>query len=103
MFAQLGALTSTRVKSFKLLKSATYGENKISGTVTFTKVSGGIKILADINGLKPGEHGFHVHEHGDCSGADGMAAGGQFNPTAYETWRARQSRAPCRGFWKFRC
>lgn len=58
-----------------------YQDHKISGVVTFTKVADGIKIVADINGLKPGKHGFHVHEHGDCSGTDGMKAGGHFNPT----------------------
>ena len=26
------------------------------------------------------EHGFHVHEKGDCSSGDGMSAGGHFNP-----------------------
>jgi Cu-Zn family superoxide dismutase len=28
-----------------------------------------------------GKHGFHVHEFGDCSMADGVCAGGHFNPT----------------------
>lgn len=58
-----------------------YKDNLISGAVTFTKVAGGIQIIADVDGLKPGKHGFHVHEHGDCSGEDGMKAGGHFNPT----------------------
>jgi Cu-Zn family superoxide dismutase len=46
-----------------------------------------------LTGLTPGEHGFHVHENGDCGPADtpddedtdpnpGGAAGGHFNPTA---------------------
>jgi superoxide dismutase, Cu-Zn family len=56
-------------------------DENITGVVTFTKVPGGIKIVADVDGLKPGKHGFHVHEHGDCSGTDGMKAGGHFNPT----------------------
>jgi len=59
-----------------------YQDNKISGVVTFTEVEGGIKIVAKVHGLKSGKHGFHVHEHGDCSGTDGMAAGGHFNPTS---------------------
>lgn len=58
-----------------------YQDQKISGVVTFTRVPDGIKIIADVDGLKPGKHGFHVHEHGDCSGTDGMKAGGHFNPT----------------------
>src|SRR5689334_19782284 len=36
--------------------------NKVNGKVTFTKVKEGIKIVADIDGLTPGKHGFHVHE-----------------------------------------
>lgn len=58
-----------------------YKDNKISGVITFTKVSDGIQIIGNVHGLKPGKHGFHVHEHGDCSGEDGMKAGGHFNPT----------------------
>lgn len=58
-----------------------YKDHKVLGEVTFTKVDGGIRILANVDGLKPGKHGFHVHEHGDCSGEDGMKAGGHFNPT----------------------
>jgi len=55
-------------------------DNHVTGTVTFTKVPGGVRIVADIEGLKPGEHGFHVHEHGSCEG-DGTSAGGHYNPT----------------------
>ncbi len=55
--------------------------NHVSGTVTFTAVEGGVKIVADVKNLTPGKHGFHVHEHGDCSAADGSSAGGHFNPT----------------------
>jgi Cu-Zn family superoxide dismutase len=50
------------------------------GIVTFTKVDGGVKVVADIEGLKPGSHGFHIHEFGDCSALDGTSAGGHFNP-----------------------
>jgi Cu-Zn family superoxide dismutase len=38
--------------------------------------------MGRVSGLKPNqEHGFHVHEKGDCSSGDGMSAGGHFNPT----------------------
>lgn len=57
------------------------GDNSIQGKVTFTLVSDGVKIVADIDGLTPGEHGFHVHEFGECSGKDGATAGAHFNPT----------------------
>lgn len=57
--------------------------NTVNGTVTFTKVDDGIKIVADINGLAPGKHGFHIHEFGDCSD-DAAAAGAHFNPTHHK-------------------
>ena len=54
--------------------------NTSSGTVTFTKVEEGIRIEADLSGLREGMHGFHIHEYGDCTAADGTSAGGHFNP-----------------------
>src|ERR1700747_1242599 len=55
--------------------------NKVSGTVTFTEVADGVQVQANITGLTPGKHGFHVHEFGDCSAADASSAGLHFNPT----------------------
>lgn len=54
--------------------------NNVTGEITFTKESDGIRIVADISGLKPGKHGFHIHEYGDCTADDGSSAGGHFNP-----------------------
>jgi Cu-Zn family superoxide dismutase len=54
----------------------------VSGRLTLTPMSGGVRITGDIGGLAPGSsHGFHVHETGDCSAADAASAGGHFNPT----------------------
>jgi Cu-Zn family superoxide dismutase len=55
--------------------------NKVQGMVTFTKSGDEMKIVADVSGLTPGKHGFHIHEWGDCSSPDGKSAGGHFNPT----------------------
>lgn len=55
--------------------------SQVIGAVTFSEVEGGVRIIADIGGLTPGKHGFHIHEHGDCSAHDGSTAGGHFNPT----------------------
>jgi Cu-Zn family superoxide dismutase len=55
--------------------------NKVNGTVTFTEEADGVKVRAEITGLTPGNHGFHVHEFGDCSAADATSAGAHFNPT----------------------
>lgn len=52
-----------------------------TGTVTFEQRGGKVLVSAEVRGLKPNtEHGFHVHEKGDCSSGDGMSAGGHFNP-----------------------
>jgi Cu-Zn family superoxide dismutase len=55
--------------------------NKVAGTVTFTEEADGVRVQANLNGLTPGTHGFHVHEFGDCSAADLASAGAHFNPT----------------------
>jgi Cu-Zn family superoxide dismutase len=54
--------------------------NKASGTVTFTMTEDGVSIEGTFSGLTPGEHGFHIHEKGDCSAPDASSAGGHFNP-----------------------
>jgi Cu-Zn family superoxide dismutase len=50
------------------------------GEVTFSAESGGVRVVGTFSGLVYGEHGFHVHEKGDCSAPDGTSAGGHFNP-----------------------
>jgi superoxide dismutase, Cu-Zn family len=55
--------------------------NKVRGTVRLTEVADGVQVQAEITGLSPGKHGFHVHEFGDCSAADLASAGAHFNPT----------------------
>jgi superoxide dismutase, Cu-Zn family len=54
--------------------------NFVHGTVTFQKTDKGVHIVATLMGLKPGKHGFHIHEFGDITSADGSSAGGHFNP-----------------------
>jgi len=55
--------------------------SQTQGTVTFREVPGGVEVTASFQGLSPGDHGFHVHEHGDCSAPDASSAGGHYNPT----------------------
>ena len=54
--------------------------NSVSGSVSFVKTDKGVHITAQLAGLTAGDHGFHIHEKGDCSSQDGKSAGGHFNP-----------------------
>jgi Cu-Zn family superoxide dismutase len=54
--------------------------NDVHGIVRFAHTPDGVQLTADVSGLAPGQHGFHVHALGDCSAPDGTSAGGHFNP-----------------------
>jgi Cu-Zn family superoxide dismutase len=63
------------------------GVGKPLGTVTFRDSAQGLVIAPKLSGLPPGEHGFHIHEKGDCGPgmnegkpAAGFAAGGHYDP-----------------------
>ncbi|KAN0055251.1 hypothetical protein ACTA71_008354 [Dictyostelium dimigraforme] len=57
----------------------------IEGKVTFSQECEGspIYINGTINGLKPGQHGMHVHEFGDTSNGC-ISAGEHYNPLHHE-------------------
>jgi superoxide dismutase, Cu-Zn family len=59
------------------------GGSGVTGKATFTTQGNKVQVEAEITGLTPGKHGFHVHEFGDCSAPDGMTAGGHFNPEGH--------------------
>jgi Cu-Zn family superoxide dismutase len=62
--------------------SPTQGQTA-KGNVVFHDLGGEVMVHARLSGLKPnGEHGFHIHEKGDCSAPDATSAGGHYNPTA---------------------
>ena len=100
------AILSTLAAGALLAGCATFGEapgpkavanlastkgNSASGTVTFEQRGGKVRVSGTVTGLKPNaEHGFHVHEKGDCSAADATSAGGHFNPGGHAHGRAGQ-------------
>ena len=54
------------------------------GSVNFIWQGNDVLVTGNFSGLKPNsEHGFNVHEKGDCSSGDGMSTGGHFNPTGH--------------------
>jgi Cu-Zn family superoxide dismutase len=55
--------------------------SQVQGTVTFEQEKAGVRVQADVIGLSPGAHGFHIHERGDCSAPDAGSAGEHFDPT----------------------
>jgi superoxide dismutase, Cu-Zn family len=55
--------------------------SKAFGEATFEQVGGKVRVIVFAQGLRPdAEHGFHIHEAGDCSSGDGMSTKGHFNP-----------------------
>ena len=55
--------------------------NKAFGEATFEQIGDKVRVIVFAQGLKPdSEHGFHIHEAGDCTSGDGMSAKGHFNP-----------------------
>ena len=74
--------TQTKLPVASAVLAATTG-NTVNGFVTFSKLPNGVRVAGEVRGLAPNtEHGFHIHEKGDCSSGDGMGTGGHFNPTA---------------------
>jgi Cu-Zn family superoxide dismutase len=54
----------------------------VKGDLMLSNEGTAVSIRGEITGLTPGkEHGFHVHEVGECSGPDFKSAGEHFNPT----------------------
>ena len=77
---QLGKPVAVVVVNKALAVLAPTKGSQVKGTVSFTQEAGGIRVHAEITGLAPGKHGFHVHEWGNLSTEDGTGCGGHFNP-----------------------
>ena len=55
--------------------------SKAFGEATFEQAGDKVRVIVFAQGLRPNqEHGFHIHEAGDCSSGDGMSTKGHFNP-----------------------
>jgi Cu-Zn family superoxide dismutase len=81
MFCALACFAHAQEVSKAAAQLDSKSGSKVTGTVTFTKVGDEVEVVADIQNLTPGKHGFHIHEKGDCSAPDASSAGAHFNPT----------------------
>jgi Cu-Zn family superoxide dismutase len=52
------------------------------GTAQVRPSGSGVRIDVNVSQLKPGLHGIHVHNVGNCEGPDFTTAGPHFNPTS---------------------
>jgi Cu-Zn family superoxide dismutase len=57
-----------------------FGDHPVKGIIHFTATADGVEVRGELSGLKPGKHGFHIHEFGDVSSGDPKCHGGHFNP-----------------------
>ena len=64
----------------------------VTGRVDLSESDGRLHAHVELAGLAPNsEHGFHIHEKGDCSAADATSAGGHYNPGGTAHGRAGTS------------
>jgi hypothetical protein len=75
----------------------------VSGKVTLQRSHGKLRVEAMVAGLTPGEHGFHVHEVGDCSAPDASAKGISIRPARRTAiTQASGTVATCPIWWRMR-
>ncbi|MEN3297324.1 MAG: superoxide dismutase, Cu-Zn family [Burkholderiales bacterium] len=89
LIALFGAMTLAACQSYPFQSSGKQARanleaksgSKVAGQVDFAEQGNKTRVSVKVSGLKPNsQHGFHVHEKGDCSSADALTAGGHFNP-----------------------
>jgi len=54
--------------------------NDARGVIQFDQQDGFVRLYGRVTRLTPGKHGFHIHDYGDLTAADGTSAGGHFAP-----------------------
>lgn len=71
----------------KIQKVTPEGIGADIGTVTISQADDGVRFKPELEGLEPGEHGFHVHEIPSCDAMEvrgklvpALAAGGHYDP-----------------------
>ena len=79
-FFCLTALTSAyAAKTVQIDLIDAKGKTTPIGTITMENTAYGLLLTPNLNSLPPGLHGFHVHEHPNCT-HEGMDAGSHLDP-----------------------
>ncbi len=63
---------------------STQGDSPSLGRVVFKDTPYGLLIKPNLTKLPPGLHGFHIHQHPNCSD-HGQGAGGHYDPKGTDT------------------
>lgn len=79
LLSAIAVCAPVRAATGVALIKGTQPGSAIEGRATLEETKAGLKIMAQVHGLTPGSHGFHIHEYGDCSDL-GRSAGSHFNP-----------------------
>ena len=59
-------------------------DGAVGGSVELVEQDGAVHIAAEVHGLEPGRHGFHIHEIGVCESPTYESAGSHFDPDGVE-------------------
>ncbi len=54
--------------------------HRVVGQATLTEVGGGVRVVLEVTGLRPGAKGVHLHAAGKCEPPAFASAGDHFNP-----------------------
>lgn len=76
IFNATSAIADIEVPMYTTEKSDT---GKAVGSISISETEFGLLFTPKLHGLKPGIHGFHIHENPAC-GHNGMDAGGHLDP-----------------------
>jgi Cu-Zn family superoxide dismutase len=74
----LAAASASAETAVAVIKG-TSADSKVEGQASLEDSKKGLVLRAQLKGLTPGQHGFHIHEFGDCGDA-ARAAGSHYNP-----------------------
>ncbi len=86
--AESGPKAEQPPSAVAVLRSA---DGREAGRVALTQTQAGVRLQADVSGLTPGQHGFHIHANGVCESTTDAntgkavafgAAGSHFDPHA---------------------